>query len=89
MVISGVAMQSLIQRSTDASVLSRVLSLYGLCFRAGPAAGALVMGLASEFIGLQAPVVIGACLCLIAWAWARRRISKITNALENENEFQN
>lgn len=89
MVISGVAMQSLIQRSTEASVLSRVLSLYGLCFRAGPAAGALVMGFASEFIGLQAPVVIGACLCLIAWAWARRRISKITNALENENEFQN
>ena len=53
MVISGVAMQSLIQQATDPDKLSRVLSLYGLSFRAGPAAGALIMGAASEIYGLQ------------------------------------
>lgn len=84
MVISGVAMQSLIQRATDPSVLSRVLSLYGLCFRAGPAAGALAMGVASEFIGLRAPVLLGACLCLIAWGWSRMRMVKIAETLEKD-----
>ena len=84
MVISGVAMQSLIQRAADPSVLSRVLSLYGLCFRAGPAAGALAMGVASEFIGLRAPVLLGACLCLIAWGWSRMRMVKIAETLEKD-----
>lgn len=82
MVVSGVAMQSLVQQTVDASVLSRVLSLYGLSFRAGPALGALIMGVASEFVGLQTPVVIGAMLCLLGWFWARTRLRAITNSLE-------
>lgn len=82
MVISGVAMQSLIQNATDPAILSRVLSLYGLSFRAGPAAGALAMGAASEFVGLQAPVIFGALICLIGWAWARSRLGATRDALE-------
>lgn len=82
MVVSGVAMQSLIQNATDTSVLSRVLSLYGLSFRAGPAAGALIMGVASEVVGLQAPVIAGATVCVIGWFWARTRVSRIAEALE-------
>ena len=81
MVISGVAMQSLIQQATAPDKLSRVLSLYGLSFRAGPAAGALIIGAASEIYGLQAPVIIGALICLIAWVWARRRLKDIDAAL--------
>ncbi|MGZ0188416.1 MAG: MFS transporter [Alphaproteobacteria bacterium] len=84
MVVSSVAMQSLIQNATDASVLSRVLSLYGLSFRAGPAAGALAMGAASEFMGLQTPVIIGSMLCLLGWFWARIRMRRIAAALEGE-----
>jgi predicted MFS family arabinose efflux permease len=81
MVISGVAMQSLIQQATDPDKLSRVLSLYGLSFRAGPAAGALIMGAASEIYGLQAPVIVGALICLVGWIWARRRMKVIDAAL--------
>lgn len=83
MVVSGVAMQSLIQGATDPAILSRVLSLYGLSFRAGPAAGALIMGVASEFYGLQAPVIAGALICLVAWFWTRRRMTEIAAALED------
>ena len=81
MVISGVAMQSLIQQATDPDKLSRVLSLYGLSFRAGPAVGALIMGTASEFYGLQMPVIVGALICLIGWGWARQRMKVIDAAL--------
>jgi len=81
MVISGVAMQSLIQQATDPDKLSRVLSLYGLSFRAGPAAGALIMGAASEIYGLQVPVIVGALICLVGWIWARRRMKVIDAAL--------
>lgn len=84
MVISGVAMQSLIQQATDPAVLSRVLSLYGLSFRAGPAAGALMMGAASELWGLQIPVIAGACLSVVGWAWARSRLGQMEAALERQ-----
>lgn len=82
MVVSGVAMQSLVQQAVETSILSRVLSLYGLSFRAGPALGALGMGVASEFAGLQTPVIVGAMLCLVGWFWARMRLARITASLE-------
>lgn len=82
MVVSGVAMQSLVQNATDAGVLSRVLSLYGLSVRAGPALGALMMGTASEFYGLRAPVIVGALLCVFGWFWARTRMQRIAAAME-------
>lgn len=86
MVVSGVAMQTLIQNATEQSVLSRVLSLYGLAFRAGPAAGALAMGVASEYVGLQAPVIVGAMLCLIGWLWARARMRRVADVLETSQD---
>ena len=86
MTTSGVAMQSLIQNSTDPNVLSRVLSLYGLSFRTGPAVGGLLMGAAADFVGWQAPVLIGAALCLVAWAWIRLRMDQIAESLERAAE---
>ena len=86
MVSSGVAMQTLIQNAADPGVLSRVLSLYGLSMRAGPAAGALIMGAASEYVGLQAPVIVGAMLCLVGWIWTRARLRRMTDALEGGGE---
>jgi predicted MFS family arabinose efflux permease len=52
----------------------RVLSLFGLIFRGGPALGALAMGAASEALGLQAPLAAGALLGLLAAVllWRRR-----------------
>ena len=60
----------------------RVLSLYGLIFRGGPALGALVMGGLSEVFGLRLPLAGGACLAALAWAvvWSRRH--RLAAALE-------
>ena len=44
-----------------------MLSLWGMITRAAPAMGALIYGVASEFLGLQIPVLLGCLLCLLAW----------------------
>lgn len=74
MVGGGIAAQTLIQLSVDTAVRGRVLSLYGLIFRGGPAVGALADGMIAEKIGLQWPVGVGgglAILC-VAWLWGKR-----------------
>lgn len=70
---SAIAAQTLIQTAVDSTMRGRVLSLYGLIFRAGPALGALVMGLASEVVGLRWPLVMGALLTASVWFWVWRR----------------
>lgn len=66
MVVAGVGTQTLLQTSVEDAMRGRVLSLFGLIFRGGPALGALVMGAASEIVGLQAPVAAGTIVGLIA-----------------------
>lgn len=65
---SGVASQTLTQRVVDEAVLGRVMSLYGIIFRAGPATGALLMGATADLAGLRAPFVAGAAITLLACA---------------------
>jgi predicted MFS family arabinose efflux permease len=70
---SGIGTQTLTQSAVDDAMRGRVMSLYGVIFRGGPAVGALLMGIASEHFGLQAPVAIGAGICLVVAIWAATR----------------
>ena len=63
--VSTNAPQILLQNAVDGAMRGRVMSLYGLTYRAGPALGALIMGGASTYFGLQIPVAAGAILCLV------------------------
>lgn len=83
-VIQGVAIQTLIQSSVAPEMRGRVMGLYGVVARGGPALGALVMGALSESFGLPAPVAGGAVLCLVLWLWARTRQRAMAAALEHE-----
>jgi len=82
MVSGGVGTQTLLQLSVGGTLRGRVLSLYGLIFRGGPALGALIMGGLSEVFGLRLPLAGGACLAMLAWAvvWSRRH--RLAAALE-------
>ncbi|MDH3228688.1 MAG: MFS transporter [Alphaproteobacteria bacterium] len=75
MVSSAIATQTLILGAVDDAVRGRVLSLYGVIFRGGPAIGSLVMGALSGPFGLRWPLAVGGLLCLAATAllWPRRR----------------
>jgi predicted MFS family arabinose efflux permease len=66
MVVGGAGTQTVLQTAVDEDMRGRVLSLFGLIFRGGPALGALVIGVASEAFGLQAPLAVGALLGLLA-----------------------
>jgi MFS family permease len=85
-VIQGIAIQTLLQTSVVPEMRGRVMGLYGVVARGGPAVGALIMGWLSEFLGLPAPVAGGAVLCLILWAWARTRERPMSAMLERDIE---
>jgi predicted MFS family arabinose efflux permease len=74
MVVAGAGTQTVLQTAVDEDMRGRVLSLFGLIFRGGPALGALAMGAASEALGLQAPLIAGALIGLVAalLLWRRR-----------------
>ncbi len=82
LVASAVSMQTLMQLAVDGARRGRVLSLYGIIFIGGPAAGALFMGSLSELLGLRVPLAGGALLALLVWlrTWRRRQV--IAAALE-------
>ncbi len=79
----GISAQTLIQIAVDPAMRGRVLSLHGLIFRGGPALGALVMGVASDRIGLRVPIVVGAVLVLAVWVWAWRRRGRMAASLRD------
>ena len=84
MVATGVATQTLMQIAVEDDMRGRVLSLFGLIFRGGPALGALAIGAASEAVGLQAPLAAGALVGLAACGLLWRQRQTIARALAAE-----
>ena len=78
---AGIASQTLVQLASDRSMRGRVMGLYGLIFRGGPAIGALGAGLLSVHLGLRWPVAIGALLLAAAWLWTYLIRDRIAAAL--------
>jgi MFS family permease len=75
MLVAGAGTQTVIQTAVEEIMRGRVLSLYGLILRGGPALGALALGVAADVIGLRTTLALGALLAFVAWfgIWRRRR----------------
>ena len=84
MLCVGVGEQTLLQNTLPGDVRGRVMSLYGMISRGGPAGGALVMGWASDFVGLRWPVFFAALICLGLWLWVLPRRRGMAEALEGD-----
>jgi MFS family permease len=84
MVVTGVAAQTLVQHAVAAEMRGRILALYGMIFRGGPAIGSLAMGLLSSQFGLRVPVAAGAVLCIGVWLRAKLRQRHLTASLESK-----
>ncbi|MSP04342.1 MAG: MFS transporter [Acetobacteraceae bacterium] len=78
----GIAAQTLLQSACGPAMLGRVMSLWGLIVRALPATGALIFGIASEWLGLRIPVLISVALAATVCAWMWHRLPRIAAALE-------
>jgi predicted MFS family arabinose efflux permease len=84
MTSGGIAVQQLVQLAVPDAMRGRVLSLFGMFFRGGPALGALVLGWAADAVGLHWPVAVGALCGLTAYGLAWTRRTRLRAALEDE-----
>lgn len=82
MLASSVSTQVLMQLKTPEALKGRVLSFYALIFIGAPALGALIIGLASDLVGLQAPFILASILTLAATLLTWRRRVRITRGLQ-------
>lgn len=73
----------MIQGSVAPSHRGRVISLYSLNGRAGPAVGAMVMGFLSHILGLQIPVGVAGAMGFVVVLWTLRHRHAIAAASEN------
>jgi len=79
---AGIAIQTIVQLSSDRAMRGRVMGIYGLIFRGAPALGALAAGTASVHFGLRWPVVFGAFIVIATAAWIFGRHTQIAAALQ-------
>jgi len=79
--VNGIGTQTLAQSAVAGEMRGRVMSLYGVLFRGGPAIGAVAIGVVADHTGLAWPTAAGALLCLGLWLWAIRHRRGIKNAL--------
>jgi MFS family permease len=84
MTITGIGAQTLIQASVEVGMRGRIMALYGMIFRAGPALGAVLMGSLSERFGLRLPLAVGAMVSCAVWAFTWAKHKRIAETLEYE-----
>jgi predicted MFS family arabinose efflux permease len=82
MTITGTGAQTLIQAAVDARMSGRVMAVYGMIFRAGPAVGAVLMGTLSEYLGLRLALALGAIVSGSFWLATRFRHKCMAAGLE-------
>ncbi|MFM0202120.1 MFS transporter [Paraburkholderia fungorum] len=66
-VVTGIGAQTFIHLSVPQELRGRVLALYGVVYRGGPALSALWLGAGAPFLGLRLALGVGALLCMAAY----------------------
>jgi MFS family permease len=82
LIAAGVAAQTLMQMAAPPQLRGRVMSLFGLVFRGGPAIGAVLIGSLADRAGLRPAIFAGAALMLLLWLPIWRRRAGIAAGLE-------
>ena len=86
LIVFSISTLTLIQVTVANELRGRVVSIYGIILRGGPAIGALSMGAVSELLGLRWSVMMGVVLLFVVLAvtWQRRGTMEV--ALETKIE---
>ncbi len=84
LVVNGAGTQTLLQLRVDHGMRGRVLGLYSLIFRGGPAVGALAMGALSETIGLRGALTVGLAITALVAIWAWLHFRRLHSVLDPE-----
>ena len=84
LMVSGIATQTTLQLEVAPRFRGRMLSLYGVIIRGGPALGALLVGTLTDQIGMRWPLLLSATLtATILW----RKLLEIPNSSASETEL--
>ena len=86
MTITGIGAQTLIQAAVEIGMRGRIMALYGMIFRAGPALGAVLMGSLSERFGLRLPLAVGAVVSCGFWAATWLKQQRIAATFESRTD---
>jgi len=81
-VIGGTGTQTLMQNAVDGAYRGRVMSLYGMIYRGGPALGALAIGALAEHVGISNALLLGVIMSAAAFTWVFLRRNSVAPALE-------
>jgi MFS family permease len=81
LLVAGVAAQTVMQMAAPPQLRGRVMSLFGLVFRGGPAIGAVSMGWFADTWGLRVALLGGACLMIVLWLPISAKRRQIARAL--------
>lgn len=82
MVVSGAGSQTLIQTTVAGHMRGRVLGIWGIVFRGGPAIGALGMGWLAEMFGFAWPIALGGLLSALAVLFPLRHRARLIPLVE-------
>lgn len=80
---AGISLQTTLQLSVETSIAGRILGLYSQIFRGAPAIGALMLGIASEYIGLTAATSGGTLIIFIVCLWTHRNRARLVASLQS------
>jgi MFS family permease len=72
----GTSVQTMTQIAVTDAMRGRVMILVAMLYRGVPALGAVLIGVAAEFVGLSAAFKVSALICIAGWLilWRRQRV---------------
>jgi MFS family permease len=83
---AGIGGQLLVQNTIHGAVRGRVMSIWGIILRGGPASGAWMIGTLAGYSDLQFALIISTIIFLGVWVWTVPRTNYMANNLERSSE---
>ena len=83
---AGIGGQLLVQNTIHGAVRGRVMSVWGMILRGGPASGAWVFGTLAGFSDLQFAFLTATTLFFLVWLWTVPRTNHMARNLERSAE---
>ncbi len=83
---AGIGGQLIVQNTIHGAVRGRVMSIWGIILRGGPASGAWMVGTLATYGNLQSAFIIATTLFLFIWFWAAPKTTEMSKNLERSAE---
>ena len=83
---AGIGGQLVVQNTIHGAVRGRVMSIWGIVLRGGPASGAWMVGAFASYSNLQFAFIVATTLFLVIWLWTVPKTTEMAENLERSAE---